>query len=144
MKKIPLPEEIRRLWPRIIEAANDIGGWFEDYSNGYGFGSTDDAPSNGVTSSPPEEILLFKSGRECQKALDDKKVTKSQPLGTMRDWSERGLTRKLLEIHIGTFAIFSCTRKENRLLNVGYEDTAGTDNERFVVDGDTVVVVYMM
>jgi len=140
----PPPSWMVRRWGAIVQAANDIGGWFEGYSNGYGFGQTDDAPADGVTSDPPHEMPVYDNWHESQDALDAGTAKKGDPHGTIRDMTTRGMSAPHVEYTFGTFCIFRATREENTRMNEGYEDTAGTENERFVEDGDHVIVVYMI
>ncbi len=138
MVTVPFPQELRSRWADIVAAANDIGGWFDGYSHGYGFGGTDDAPDDGVPSGPPLEVPLFD-------VRDDEISWSDWPHKDMyAEEREAGGKVKTMEFHFGTYALFRVTREESDILNEGYEDSAGTENERIIEDGDHRIVVYML
>lgn len=146
MKTIPFPEELRRLWPNILEAAEQIGGWAEGYSHGY---IDADEAAGDMPKEPPAEVPVY----DDESWPDDREeaiAVKSSPYASMREAGDTGASMpdhlqgiEYPQFNFGTYSVFRVSREIYAAMNVGYEDTAGTDNERVVEDGDHLVVVYM-
>lgn len=139
---IPFPPELAAKWDEIVAACGSTSIWFDRYSHGAMRDIIgDDSDPSGMSSRPPETIGVRGDG-DPWKWFDENGL--EIPAVDYRDWSERGVPRPILELTMGTYCVFRCTKEELKLLNAGYEDTAGTDNERIIDDGDHAIVVYMI
>lgn len=109
---VKVPDEIRKLWPKLSMAAAEIGGWFDEYSNGFQGDPDDGFPI------------------ACPSSIEERKVDDRGADGT--------------HYQFGTFCVFRVPTNVLKRLNEGYEYDAGTENERFVPDGDYTAIVYML
>lgn len=137
IRTIEFPHEMAVRWPDILKMVAEIGSWAAGYSEGYISGARSDFPEDG----PPNEVPLWEE-------LSDDNSWSDWPhrkmYAVVRDWAERDVETPILEIHFGSFALFRVSKEDHAKLNAGYEDSAGTENERFIEDGDHMIVVYMM
>lgn len=125
-------EWLVRRWQDVLDAAAEIGGWFDVYS--HGLLKRDDSDEEGLPSECPKAIPVL--------TKDDEWLDWPHKLTFAEERELEGYT--FMEYRFGTYAIFRAPRAVHDRLNEGYEDTAGTENERFVQDGDHVIVVYML
>lgn len=139
MKEEPIASELVARWADILKAAAALGDWAGAYSHGR-IKSGRDIPDN-----PPATVPVFDNYGELSRWGDRRRAKnlRTSPYGLLREFNNlEGI--QVVEYCFGAFALFRLTREQNVKANEGYEDTAGTDNERFIQDGDHVIVVYMM
>lgn len=141
MERIEFPKELRDRWPDILKAAREIGGWFGGYVEETSGLSVEEVFGRPVRPDlppePPAEVPVF--GED-----DDWSTFEHKAM--YADWRGYGRDDKEVmawEFNFGSFSVFRIPQEQSDLLNAGYEDTAGTENERIVPDGDMAIVVYM-
>lgn len=137
------PEELRRRWPDILKAAGAVGGWFDGLvgersalMGSPGTGRRLDDEGDFPSEAPTEVPVLG----------EDDEWSTFQHRRMYATWCGYGQDNKEVmawEFNFGTFSVFRVTAEQAKALNEGYEDSAGTDNERIIGDGDHAIVVYM-
>lgn len=149
---------LKRRWDDIVHAAHEeIGGWANEYSNGYIVIDRDDFPKE-----PPELVPLYDRESSWYEWPSKNMYAEVRTIG---DTKFPGLTheqrrqrfvdiamgahvgpigREYLEFHFGTYAVFRVTDEEYTYMNEGYEDEAGSENERVLEDDGHKIVVYML
>lgn len=128
------PEWMHRLWPKIKKAEAEINEWFGDYTDNFCISDEmNDLPANSPDSFKKfsyEEINESEENRAPSRCVEN------------RDFDN--LPGFYTDVYmIGNYSIFRVENNILKKLNEGYEDTSGTENERFVKDGDYTIVIYM-
>lgn len=161
METVRSPDWLIQRWADVVKAAMEIGGWANEYSHGYIESDEGDFPADG----PPTLVPLWRGSDDEETSWVDwphKELYAS--IRTIGDTKFPGLTHEqrkerfveiamgehrgplgveYLEFHFGTYNVFRVTPDELKYMNEGYEDQAGSENERILEDGDWRIVVYM-
>jgi hypothetical protein len=129
------PEWVGRLWPQIIERSKEIFDWAGEYSNGY-ISDNDADGERGLPDAPPASLKLrhndcFEHDQTYNACLRD-------------EMNGYVFVPAILELNFESFNMFRLHNNVLDVVNDGYEDQAGTENERYVCDGDHTVVIYML
>lgn len=161
MQTLKTPDWLRRLYGEIQHAAiRGVGAWAQGYSHGYIKPDEGDFPEE-----CPDEFPVWEREETSGRWIDWAHKDMYAEVREIGDAGFPGLTHeqrkqrfveiamgehkgplgfKYFEFHFGTYAVFRVTAEQLEYMNEGYEDKAGSENERIIEDEDHRVVVYML